>query len=71
MVAGEQVWLPPIHVEVMRLVLKQIRIPESLERRLMEYSEFTGIRIDSIMVFALIRFVEVMAFIFDGGDSDV
>lgn len=46
------------------MVIHQVRIPEEMEAKLQQYSEYVGIRLDHLIIFALVRFLEVQGWLF-------
>lgn len=53
-----------LHQEVMLLVVREIRIPEEVDAKLDLYSKHFDFKLESVIVFALVRFVEIQGWLF-------
>lgn len=64
MAAGSQAPAAVLHREVMDLVIHQVRVPEDMDEKLKQCSKHMNIRLEALIVFALVRFLEVQGWLF-------
>ena len=66
---GCQASAAALHQEVMELVIHQVRVPEDMDEKLKLCSQHMDIRLEALIVFALVRFLEVQGWLFKTVES--